>query len=108
MIFENLPKFKEDYLATVHYIKNKNERLFKAEDKNKDQSYFLWKLNQKILKKALFPNGDYLKSQIKETAKKLELPVSGASESQEICFISKNTENFLKKEVRNKKWPNYK
>ena len=54
--------------------------------KTKDQSYFLWRLNQKILRKALFPNGDYTKKEIRAIAKKHGLSVWDSAESQDICF----------------------
>ena len=39
-----------DFIATGHYVKKKDTTLFQANDKNKDQSYFLWRLNQEQLK----------------------------------------------------------
>ena len=81
-----LKKVKTDYIATGHYVSLKNNKLFKAKDKEKDQSYFLWKLNKKILEKTLFPNGDYKKSEIRKIAQKLNLSINDSEESQDICF----------------------
>jgi tRNA-specific 2-thiouridylase len=64
-----------DYFATGHYARieyeNKVDRylLKKAIDLNKDQSYFLYRLNQNQLKRTLFPLGEYKKEQIKQLAK---------------------------------------
>jgi len=94
---------KSDYIATGHYArikKNKIVRLYQGKDKEKDQSYFLWQLNQKQLKKVIFPLGGYTKKEVKEIARKLDLPVFDQKESQEICFISKTTEQFLKKNLK--------
>jgi len=111
LLFENLSKFKADYIATGHYVKkltvkDKNSKtvykIFKAKDRKKDQSYFLWQLNQKILRKTLFPVGSYQKDEVKETAKKLGFPIN-VPESQEICFINSNIEKFLKKKIGTKK-----
>ena len=94
-----------DYIATGHYAKLKEVRprsiykVYKGIDKEKDQSYFLWTLTQKQLKYVLFPNGNYTKSQVKKMAKKFKLPVFDALESQEICFIQKTTNDFLKKHL---------
>ncbi len=89
-----------DYLATGHYVRLKNGKLFKGKDKEKDQSYFLWQLDQKQLKNILFPVGDYTKSQVRSLAKRMKLPVFNTPESQEVCFIPKTTNEFLKKYLK--------
>jgi len=95
---------KADYITTGHYVRIKNRKLLVAKDRNKDQSYFLWTLNQKQLKKTLFPVGDYTKTQIRAMAKKWDLPVYEKKESQEICFIPDSDINkFLKKRIGIKK-----
>ena len=91
-----------DFLATGHYVKVKDGHLFKAKDCRKDQSYFLWKINSKILKKVIFPLSNYTKEQVKEIVKKNKLPIN-EKESQEVCFISGTTEKFLKKYIKEKK-----
>jgi len=85
-LFAKLKEFKYDYIATGHYAINKKSRIFEAKDKTKDQSYFLWKLNQKMLNKILFPNGDFTKKEIQLIAKKQGLSSWDAAESQDICF----------------------
>ena len=92
------------FIATGHYArikeKSKEVKLMKAKDKNKDQSYFLWRLNQSQLKHILFPIGGYKKEEVKEMARKFKLPLSGVSESQEICFVKPNTIEFLKRYLK--------
>lgn len=85
-----------DFIATGHYARVKNGRLLVAKDKNKDQSYFLWQLSQGQLKRILFPVGGYTRQEVEKTAEKLRLPFAGVSKSQEICFIPKTVEDFLK------------
>jgi len=75
-------------------------RLLRAKDKEKDQSYFLWQLSQKELRRCLFPLGDYTKKEVRELAKKFKLPVSSLVESQEVCFVHTNLADFLKKYMR--------
>jgi len=83
---------KFDYFATGHYAiveydkKNGRYLLKKALDRKKDQSYFLYLLNQKQLSFSLFPLGKYRKEKVREIAKKYKIPVSEKSESQD--FIS--------------------
>jgi tRNA-specific 2-thiouridylase len=65
--------------------------LYKAKDKIKDQSYFMFGIKKEILKKSIFPLGDYTKEEIKELAKKIGLKeFASARESQDICFIPNN------------------
>ena len=85
-----------DYVATGHYARKEKDKLFKAKDKDKDQSYFLWKLNQKQLAKILFPIGDYTKTEVRALAKKYKLPTAKAKESQNLCFLSADPNDFLK------------
>ena len=77
-----------DCIATGHYVKKASPvSLSKAVDKNKDQSYFLWRLNQAQLKHVLFPIGDYLKSEVREMAREFGLPTAEKKDSQGLCFV---------------------
>jgi tRNA-specific 2-thiouridylase len=58
-----------------------------AADKNKDQSYWLWTLKSEVLARALFPIGDYEKTEVRKLAKKFGLPVAAKKDSQGLCFI---------------------
>jgi len=82
------------YLATGHYATIKLSRqgffLQKGKDKNKDQSYFLYRLKQNQLKHLLFPLGGLTKPQVRQIASKAGLPTAAKPESQEICFIPDN------------------
>lgn len=95
-----------DFVATGHYARLKKDKntvhLIKGKDKEKDQSYFLWKLNQRQLKRILFPVGNYTKAEVRQLAKKLKLPSAEVSESQEICFVQDNVNNFLKRHIKEK------
>lgn len=91
-----------DFVATGHYAKVENGGLFCAKDKEKDQSYFLWQLNQKQLSRVLFPVGDYTKIEVRKLAKKFKLPTAETPESQEICFIHATVNDFLKKYLKTK------
>ena len=89
------------YVASGHYARNIAGRLFKAKDKTKDQSYFLYTLNQAELKHLLFPLGDYTKRQVRQLAKKFKLPVAEKRDSQEICFIPEKSHNeFLRRRLK--------
>jgi len=94
-----------DCLATGHYagIKHSEDgyHLLKGTDAGKDQSYFLYTLNQEKLKYILFPLGGYTKAEVKQKAKQEGLPMP-AKPSQDICFISqKNYRTFLSQRFTN-------
>jgi tRNA-specific 2-thiouridylase len=91
------------YLATGHYArigKIQNYLLKKAKDKNKDQSYFLYRLGQEQLKHILFPLGNYTKERVRRIAREFALPVADKLASQEICFLPElDYRAFLKTRV---------
>jgi len=105
-LLKEASRLRVDFIVTGHYAKKtynsqlKTYNLLKGKDKNKDQSYFLWKLAQKELKNILLPLGDYTKVEVKKLAKKLKLPVFSAPESQEVCFIKDNINVFLKRYIK--------
>jgi len=91
-----------DYLATGHYaaieIINGSYFLKKSSDKNKDQTYFLYPIKKESLRQIIFPLADYNKIQVREIAKKIDLPVAHKKESQEVCFVDKKEyREFFKK-----------
>lgn len=121
VLFEKALALKYDYIATGHYACLRQEipkqpygesplatakfqipkiKLLRGKDKTKDQSYFLWQLNQKELSKLLFPLGNYTKIEVKKLAKKFQLPVSDIAESQGVCFIKNTNSDFLTKYLK--------
>ncbi len=58
-------------------------------DPNKDQSYFLHRLNQDQLSRTLFPVGHLLKPEVRRLAAEFGLPTADKKDSQGICFIGK-------------------
>lgn len=91
-----------DYIATGHYAKAKSGRIFRAKDKEKDQSYFLWQLSKEQLKRVLFPVENYTKPEVRKIAEKLELPTYATPDSQEICFVPNTINDFLTKYIKQK------
>ena len=78
-------------MATGHYAQVREVdglfQLLKADDASKDQSYFLHRLNQKQLSKAIFPLGNMLKSQVRKIAEEHQLSNYAKKDSTGICFI---------------------
>jgi tRNA-uridine 2-sulfurtransferase len=80
-----------DWIATGHYARirrtESGSELLKAADPAKDQSYFLYRLNQTQLARTLFPLGEWRKRDVRELARKLSLPNHAKRDSTGICFI---------------------
>ena len=99
LLLEYAKKEGFDYLATGHYAKIEKQsdeyKLKIGKDKSKDQTYFLYRLTQKELKRLLFPLADYTKSEIRDIAISAGLPVANKPDSQEICFIETNRRRYL-------------
>jgi tRNA-specific 2-thiouridylase len=80
-----------DYIATGHYAQVREIdgqfQLLKAEDGTKDQSYFLYRLNQSQLSKSMFPLGQIAKREVREIARREGLAVHDKKDSTGICFI---------------------
>ena len=104
------PLFKERILcewadkcncAWIHYCQLKDlngyRYILTGDDPLKDQSYFLWKLPQEILKRMMFPLGGMTKASVRDylASKGFEAKARGG-ESMEICFIEKDYREFLK------------
>lgn len=125
IFFKKAREIGADLIATGHYARKKeiniqNEKgklvklfaIFRAKDKEKDQSYFLWQLSQKELKKVIFPLGDFFK---KEVIKEIEFsPLKnvfrrdkkeiGYKESQDICFVKNiGIKSFLRESIGEKR-----
>lgn len=133
LFLERALKLGTDFMATGHYVRLRRTRnpnlrthpntpnekirsirvnsyfshrssLFEAEDKNKDQSYFLWILKTEQLRHCLFPLGDYLKTEVRAMAREAGLPTAEKKDSQGICFLGKvSLRDFLKKYLSEKR-----
>jgi tRNA-specific 2-thiouridylase len=80
-------------IATGHYAritKNGRYELRRARDNRKDQTYFLFSLNQEQLARAMFPIGELTKERTRAIAKEIGLKTYGKEESQEVCFVPEN------------------
>jgi tRNA-specific 2-thiouridylase len=97
-------------VATGHYARVEyNEEsgrfmLKKGCDRSKDQSYFLFEMNQKQLARAVFPLGEMSKGEVRQVARNLGLETSEKPESQEICFVpdgdyARFVENYARSEM---------
>lgn len=84
-----------DYLATGHYARigqdeNGRYQLKQGIDERKDQSYVLSVMGQYELSHAMFPVGEYPKSEVRELARRFDLNVASKKDSQDLCFLGHN------------------
>ncbi len=109
---EEALKFDADFVATGHYCRKSETivngkpvyQLLAGKDTNKDQSYFLCQLSQQQLSKAMFPVGDLLKPEVREIARKQNLPTAERKDSQGICFVGKvDLPTFLQQQLEPQK-----
>jgi len=80
-----------DYIATGHYVRSQQNghhmQLLKGSDPLKDQSYFLYALDEAQLARSVFPVGHLSKQQVRAIAEQIGLPNFGKKDSTGICFI---------------------
>jgi tRNA-specific 2-thiouridylase len=93
LLLDACRKLGASALATGHYAQNNylndSFALCNSRDTGKDQTYFLYTLNQEILAQVLFPLGTLLKAEVREIARQAKLPVANKKDSTGICFIGK-------------------
>lgn len=113
LFLEKAQELGFDYIATGHYVRKSQipnpksqiaeYQLLKGIDKKKDQSYFLYALNQSRLAKTLFPVGEYTKPQIRALARKFGLHTADKKDSQGICFVGHiKLREFLRQRIPEK------
>jgi len=90
-----------DLIATGHYAKTKDGKLFVAANLDKDQTYFLYRVSREALSKSLFPIGEIAsKAEVRALAKKFGLATAEKKDSQGICFVGKvGIKDFLLHEL---------
>jgi tRNA-specific 2-thiouridylase len=88
-------------VSTGHYLKCDGEFFYMAEDRSKDQSYFVAQVKKETLSRLLFPLGSWQKDNVKEFAKNIPLlqDIGEQKESSEICFVENDYTEILEKHM---------
>jgi len=103
LFFDKAMALGADYVATGHYSRIKDDKIYAGKDTNKDQSYFLAFIKSEVLNRVLFPIGNYIKPEVREMARKFGLPNAERKDSQGICFVGEvNVVDFLKQYIKQK------
>lgn len=92
-LLEKANELSAKYIATGHYahikkLDNGRHSILMAKEAEKDQAYVLFGLNQEQLGRTIMPLGDYNKDDVRNIARKANIPVANKPDSQDICFIS--------------------
>lgn len=92
-----------EFVATGHYARTKDGRLLLAEDANKDQTYFLYRVTTQALERTLFPLGELTKPQVRAMAEERGLTTAHKKDSVGICFVGQiGMKEFLSQYVDTK------
>jgi tRNA-specific 2-thiouridylase len=88
-------------IATGHYARTQDGKLLTAKNKEKDQTYFLYRVQESALQKTLFPIGEFrTKDEVRAEAKRLHLVTAQKKDSQGICFVGQvGIKDFLLHEL---------
>lgn len=92
------------YISTGHYSKIRNiaghSYIECGEDIKKDQSYFLWRVDESILSRCIFPLGGMTKVEVREYLRQKGFEAKASSgESMEVCFIKGDYRDFLREQL---------
>lgn len=92
-----------DWIATGHYSRleqqDGNIYIVAGDDDKKDQSYFLWRLGQDVLRRCIFPLGNYTKLKVRDYLREQGYEAkSKEGESMEVCFIQGDYRDFLREQ----------
>lgn len=100
LFYEEAIKRGADYIATGHYARVIDGKLARAVDKNKDQTYFLYRISNEALAHTLFPIGEMLKPEVKKLAEEKGLHNAYKKESMGVCFVGEvGMKDFLKEYI---------
>lgn len=100
-LYQNMIKYECDYIATGHYAKVLDGRLYKSADLKKDQTYFLAQLTNEQLNHLLLPLEGIEKDVVREIARKYDLVVADKKDSTDVCFITNKFREFISDKIDN-------
>ena len=100
LFYEKAMERGADFIATGHYARIIDEKLARAVDENKDQTYFLYRISDEALAHTIFPIGEMLKPEVKKLAKEKGLHNAYKKESMGVCFVGEvGMKDFLKEYI---------
>lgn len=101
-LYQKMLEYECDYIATGHYAKVIDGRLYRSEDLNKDQTYFLAQLSQEQLSKLILPLEGITKDKVREIARENNLINADRKDSTDVCFITSSFKDYMSDKLTNK------
>lgn len=102
-LYEQMIKHGCDYMATGHYAKQVDGRLYKSADQNKDQTYFLCEMTKEQLSSILFPLEGIDKTVVRKIAEENGLENASKKDSTDVCFINNTFKDYISNNIKDSK-----
>lgn len=102
-LYEQMIKHNCDYMATGHYAKVIDGKLYKSADQNKDQTYFLCEMTNDQLSRILFPLEGIDKVKVREIAEENDLENASKKDSTDVCFINNTFKDYISNNINDSK-----
>lgn len=99
-LYDAMIEYNCDFIATGHYARVINNHLYKSNDLNKDQTYFLCELTKEELSKVIFPLEGIEKDKVRQIAKENNLINASKKDSTDVCFITSNFKEYIKDSIK--------
>ena len=99
-LFENMEKFNCNFIATGHYAKLEDGKLYRSSDLLKDQSYFLFDLPKDKINQIIFPLEGMTKTEVRELASQCRLENANKKDSFDVCFIKTNFNDYIREHIK--------
>lgn len=104
-LFDSMKELDADYIATGHYGRIIDGKLYKSENLDKDQSYFLSQLKKEQLNHIIFPLDNMTKEDVRKIASKNGLINAEKKDSFDVCFITSNFKDYMASAVTSNNGP---
>ncbi len=99
-LYEQMLKHNCDYMATGHYAKQVDGKLYKSIDQNKDQTYFLCEMTKEQLSSILFPLEGIDKAKVRKIAEENNLVNALKKDSTDVCFINSTFKDYISNNIK--------
>lgn len=101
-LYKKMFEYGCDYIATGHYARIVDGKLYMSSDLNKDQTYFLAQLSSQQLSKLILPLEGITKEEVREIARSNDLVNADRKDSTDVCFITSNFKEYMSDKLDNK------
>lgn len=98
-LYDEMKRLNADYIATGHYAKISGDKLYRSEDLNKDQTYFLCQVPLEIISRLILPLEGIVKKEVREIAESIGLEVANKKDSTDVCFINSKFKEYMEENV---------